>query len=174
MDDENDIAWKRGVNEVIHISSLHKIEVFAPSTNAKDEGLKSSKNSSFKHAFDFDAVFGVNASQEDLFKEVYHLVLSALDGYKACIFAYGQTGSGKTYTMEGDVSDDRERGIIPRAIDSLFEIIKNNQKYGWIYLIESSFQEIYMEQIRDLLLPENSMKQLNKASEYEPTIVAVK
>ena len=45
---------------------------------------------------------------------------------------------------------------------------------GWVYEIEASFQEIYWEQIRDLLVPENSMKQLNKASEYIPTVVIVK
>ena len=173
MDDQNDLAWKFGVNNIIRIPSLHKIEVSTPLAGSKEEGYKLNKSLA-KHTFDFDAVFGTKATQEDLFKEVYHLVLSALDGYKVWIFAYGQTGSGKTYTMEGNMSDDKDRGIIPRAVESLFTIIETNKRHGWIYEIESSFQEIYMEQIRDLLVPENSMKQLNKASDYEPTIIIVK
>lgn len=30
--------------------------------------------------------------------------------------AYGQTGAGKTFTMTGDTSNYRLRGIIPRTI----------------------------------------------------------
>jgi len=106
-------------------------------------------------SFNFDAVFGHLANQEDLFKEVYHLVMSALDGYKICIFAYGQTGSGKTYTMEGNYQIKKERGIIPRAVESLFMNIEKNKGEGWNYEIEASFQEIYLDQIRDLLSTEN-------------------
>lgn len=54
------------------------------------------------------------------------------------------------------------------------KLSKSNEKVGWIYEILSSFQEIYWEQIRDLIVPENSMKQLNKAWDYEPTIITVK
>ena len=79
---------------------------------------------SLKHSFEFDIVFGSNSTQDDMFKEVYHLVMSALDGYNVCIFAYGQTGSGKTFTMEGNVDVLKERGITPRAVESLFEIIQ--------------------------------------------------
>ena len=40
-------------------------------------------------------------SQEDIFRDTKHLVMSVVDGYNVCIFAYGQTGSGKTFTMIG-------------------------------------------------------------------------
>jgi len=40
-------------------------------------------------------------SQEDVFRDTKHLVMSVVDGYNVCIFAYGQTGSGKTFTMMG-------------------------------------------------------------------------
>ena len=56
-----------------------------------------------------------------MFEDVGDLVQSALDGYNACIFAYGQTGSGKTHTMEGAL-DSEGRGIIPRAVERLFDV----------------------------------------------------
>ena len=55
--------------------------------------------------------------------------MSAIDGYDVCIFAYGQTGSGKTYTMEG-ASTGMNQGIIPRTIDSVFEIIRQKENNG--------------------------------------------
>ena len=44
-----------------------------------------------------------------------------------CIFAYGQTGSGKTYTMEGNYDDEEHKGIIPRSIESLLELIEKRK-----------------------------------------------
>ena len=77
--------------------------------------------------FTFDSVFGTEATQKDIFSEVNDLIISALDGYKVCIFAYGQTGSGKTYTMEGNYDDEEHKGIIPRSIESLLELIEKRK-----------------------------------------------
>ena len=55
-------------------------------------------------------------------------------GYNATVLAYGQTGSGKTYSM-GTEHKDREAngstivlddndGMIPRAVDHIFDRIK--------------------------------------------------
>ena len=52
-------------------------------------------------SWEFDEVFGLDSTQEDVYKDVADLVISVLDGYSVCIFAYGQTGSGKTFTMSG-------------------------------------------------------------------------
>jgi len=49
--------------------------------------------------FHFDAVFGEDSTQAEIFEDTERLVQSAIDGYNVCIFAYGQTGSGKTYTI---------------------------------------------------------------------------
>lgn len=43
--------------------------------------------------WEFDEVFGFNASQAEVFREVSSLVTSTMDGYNVCIFAYGQTVS---------------------------------------------------------------------------------
>jgi len=45
------------------------------------------------------------------------------------LFTYGVTGSGKTYTMTGDANDDCS-GIIPRAVDVLFNSIHNQMLKG--------------------------------------------
>ncbi|OON16210.1 hypothetical protein X801_07979, partial [Opisthorchis viverrini] len=78
--------------------------------------------SSNKRRFQFDHVFHVEATQEQMivpskyvqekstkdefvrshvFGELSDIIASSVDGYNVCIMAYGQTGSGKTYTMEG-------------------------------------------------------------------------
>jgi hypothetical protein len=59
-------------------------------------------------------------------------------GYNATVLAYGQTGSGKTYSM-GTEHKDRETngltvalddndGMIPRAVDLIFDRIKKMGK----------------------------------------------
>lgn len=66
-----------------------------------------------------------------------------------CIFAYGQTGCGKTYTMEGDFTQVKQRGIIPRSVEKIFHELKMNQDLkNELYV---TFQEVYNENIYDLL-----------------------
>lgn len=70
------------------------------------------------------------------------------------ILAYGQTGSGKTYSMGTAYSDavykPYDVGVIPRAINDIFEYIeKNSDKFD--YKVKVSFLELYQEQLYDLL-----------------------
>ena len=104
-------------------------------------------------AFEFDAVFGPDSTQESVFVEVSELVQSALDGYKVCLFCYGQTGSGKTHTMLGSGQDPHSRGIVPRAVEKVIEASQANRIRGWEYEMEASYVEIYNEMVRDLLSP---------------------
>lgn len=101
-----------------------------------------------KHNFAFDKVFAPGSTQEQIFVEISELVQSALDGHKVCIFAYGQTGSGKTFTMLGDANN---RGIIPRAMQQVFESSKQLGKQGWSFTMGASMMEIYNEEYKDLL-----------------------
>lgn len=95
--------------------------------------------------FSFDRVFSPSSQNGEIFEEISQLVQSALDGYNVCIFCYGQTGSGKTYTMS---SLD---GMIPRAVNQIYETAKGLEEKGWTYTMEGSFVEVYNETINDLL-----------------------
>lgn len=88
-----------------------------------------------------------------------------MDGYKVCIFAYGQTGSGKTYTMQGE--ENEKRGIIPRSLEQIFEVKESLEKMSWKFTIEASCVEIYLDQVRDLLInsPNNVVNQ-NKPEKF--------
>lgn len=110
--------------------------------------------------FDFDHVFGPDATQRDVFDEVQHLMQSVLDGYNTCVFAYGQTGSGKTHTLEGSglptanyeaSSVSEGAGLIPRAVQMLFATAEALKDKGWSYDFSGSMLEIYNETINDLL-----------------------
>jgi hypothetical protein len=89
-----------------------------------------------------------------------NLVIDALEGFNGSLFAYGQTGSGKTFSMTGPTTtmqDGNQAGIIPRAIQSLFDQLigfkKQRTSKESIYDVEVRIQflELYGEEIRDLL-----------------------
>ncbi|CAI5526426.1 unnamed protein product, partial [Closterium sp. Naga37s-1] len=78
--------------------------------------------------FKFDKVFSPGTTQTVVFKEIADLVTSALDGYK--------TGSGKTFTMFGDNTDETLRGVIPRSMHQIFQVIREKFTTGWEYTIQ--------------------------------------
>lgn len=98
-----------------------------------------------KNAFAFDRVFGPKSQNQDVFGEISQLVQSALDGYNVCIFCYGQTGSGKTHTMSAN------DGMIPLAVNQIYDTAKSLEEKGWKYTMEGSFVEVYNEVLNDLL-----------------------
>ena len=106
--------------------------------------------------FAFDRVFGGDAGQAEVFEDIAHLVQSALDGYKVCIFAYGQTGSGKTYTMLGDDRRENEnagddaKGLIPRCVERIFAA-RDDGNDASRFDVTATMVEIYNEEIKDLL-----------------------
>ncbi|KAM6227379.1 kinesin-like protein KIF27 isoform 2-T4 [Spheniscus humboldti] len=113
--------------------------------------------------FTFDFVFGKNSTQEEVYTVcIKPLLLSLTEGYNATVFAYGQTGSGKTYTIGGghiaSVAEN-EKGIIPRAIQELFQHISENRNID--FHVKVSYIEVYKEELRDLLELETSVKELH-------------
>ncbi|XP_033964587.1 kinesin-like protein KIF9 isoform X2 [Pseudochaenichthys georgianus] len=62
-----------------------------------------------------------DVSQEEVYTRVCRrVVLGALDGYNGTVLCFGQTGAGKTYTMTGSTESYKQRGIIPRAIQEIY------------------------------------------------------
>ncbi|GMP66311.1 hypothetical protein CsSME_00026718 [Camellia sinensis var. sinensis] len=106
---------------------------------AKDGELTVKSNGAPKKTFKFDAIFGPQSNQVDVFEDTAPFASSVLDGYNVCIFAYGQTGTGKTFTMEGT---NEARGVNFRTLEELFRTI--NERKGQIK---------YEISIRDLLVP---------------------
>jgi hypothetical protein len=67
------------------------------------------------HVFSFDHVWGPDADQERVYKDVGSPILQhALRGFNGSILAYGQTGSGKTFTVRATRASARSRAA-PRA-----------------------------------------------------------
>uniref|UniRef100_A0A1A9UTW3 Kinesin motor domain-containing protein n=1 Tax=Glossina austeni TaxID=7395 RepID=A0A1A9UTW3_GLOAU len=102
-------------------------------------------------SYSFDKVLHSDASQDRVYTVAAEpLVSDLLDGYNGTLFAYGQTSSGKTYSMEGIIGDSVEQGIIPRAVNEIFDRIRS-KGMEFEFLVKVSYYEIYMEKIHDLL-----------------------
>ncbi|KAM3611456.1 uncharacterized protein V6R79_018819 [Siganus canaliculatus] len=100
--------------------------------------------------FQFDKVFGAEASQEELFQDTSRLIQSSIDGYNVCIFSYGQTGSGKTFTMVGD-KDQKNPGIMPRSFNAIFDIIQENST-KFDFKVSTYMLELYNDRLQDLFV----------------------
>lgn len=145
--DEKEVT--RGYGRVVDVFPCRGVvEVRHPRDDPSSDNVK---------VFTFDAVYDWNSSQQDLYEEtVRPLVSSVLDGFNGTIFAYGQTGTGKTYTMEGLKNDHDRRGVIPRSFEHIFNHIGRSENMQ--YLVRASYLEIYQEEIRDLLQPDQSLR----------------
>jgi kinesin family protein C1 len=130
-------------------TDYRQLEVCGASQKSAD-GLKTQQK---RWQFEFDRVFGQEATQADVFEELSQLIQSSLDGYKVSIMSYGQTGSGKTFTMEGPTIDCKNdnAGMIPRAVEQIFDYCTALKSKGWNYSLEAMYVEIYNENIIDLL-----------------------
>ena len=56
--------------------------------------------------------------------------------------------------MGADIDDEEQRGIIPRIVEQMFASILRSPE-NIEYTVRVSYMEIYMEKIRDLLVPQN-------------------
>ncbi|KAK8533137.1 hypothetical protein V6N13_046300 [Hibiscus sabdariffa] len=133
----------------------------------------SKKGKDTHRLFKFNKVFSPAATQEEVFLDTQPLIRSVLDGYNVCIFAYGQTGSGKTYTMSGpNLSSKEDWGVNYRALNDLFQI-SQSRRSSIVYDVGVQMVEIYNEQVRDLLVVDNSQRRLGIWSTTQPNGLAV-
>jgi len=94
-----------------------------------------------------------NSSQEDVFTYCAESIVKSVSlGYNGTVMCYGQTGAGKTFTMNGSTPNYKYRGLIPRAITSIFTEI--GSLYDQEVKVSVSYLEIYNEHIFDLLSDE--------------------
>ncbi|KAE9028997.1 hypothetical protein PF001_g1555 [Phytophthora fragariae] len=114
----------------------------------------------------YDRVFNEKAGQGDVFDYLRDGVQQVAQGFNCTIFAYGQTGTGKTHTMLGNDLEhhldpttlDPETpeccpnwGVIPRAIESLFEELRSISRHGSAGVVHCSYMQIYNNDVYDLL-----------------------
>lgn len=116
---------------------------------------KRNKNS----AFEFDAVFDHNSTQEQVYNvSTAPLLAHALQGYNASVFAYGATGAGKTHTMIGN--SESGPGVMILALKELYQEIEKLHEEEFVKL-SISYLEVYNELIRDLLSDTQSVTDEN-------------
>jgi len=147
------------IKVVARFRPQNAVEAAANSTpivefNSEDTCTVSSLEAS--GTFTYDRVFPTNAKQHEVFDySIRSTVDDVLAGYNGTVFAYGQTGSGKTFTMMGaDIDDAEIKGIIPRIVQQIFQSIRQSDS-SIEFTVKVSYMEIYMEKIRDLLVPQN-------------------
>ncbi|XP_045913222.1 kinesin-like protein KIF9 isoform X3 [Micropterus dolomieu] len=91
-----------------------------------------------------------DVSQEEFYNQVCRrVVLGALDGYNGSVMCFGQTGAGKTYTMTGSTESYKQRGVIPRALQEVFQEVEKRTEHA--FTVHLSYLEIYNETLVDLL-----------------------
>ncbi|KAK9396809.1 kinesin-like KIF18B [Crotalus adamanteus] len=116
------------------------------------ESVSQKKGKNMK--FIFDPVFGEMATQAEVFENTTKEILNGvLSGHNCSVFAYGATGAGKTYTMLGL---EKEPGIMYLTMKELYKKIevKKEEKLCELFI---SYQEVYNEQIYDLLEPKGPL-----------------
>lgn len=119
------------------------------------------------HNYTFDHCYYTDSTQAQVYKDLGEpMLLKALDGFNGTLFAYGQTGSGKSFSMMGSYVDGDEvnKGIIPRLNVDLWAKCQDNlgalndTNNNTKILVSVSFLEIYNENIKDLLNPNDKIQ----------------
>jgi hypothetical protein len=130
------------------------LSVLAPAGQRLDGGSAVQQSTKWT----FDRVFSPQSDQASVFKELDDTIIGALDfSSNVSVFAYGATGSGKTHTMLGpslspsstgtEILLGEHAGMIPRAIQRLFDYAEKANNRGWNYSFKASLLEIYNDEI---------------------------
>lgn len=156
---------------VIHVLD-DRVLIFDPPGERiqKQTFLKMGQQRAKNLHFGFDKVLSPSSTQEDVFDVVKESVFAEkgglLDGFNCTVFAYGATGSGKTFSMAGNPENP---GLMSRAVQYIFTALEQQGRKAKLKL---SYLEIYNEQIRDLLAPnDDNSKELKIVEDPENGIV---
>lgn len=104
-----------------------------------------SLNANSGKVFTLDQVYGANADQELIYRNIARpLLRDFMAGMNVTILAYGLTGSGKTYTMLGELVGEHA-GIVPRVLQEIFQVAKDD------ICVKLSCVELYKEELHDLI-----------------------
>ena len=110
------------------------------------------------HKFTFDRVFPDSTRQRTFYRKCCKpLVMALCQGVNGCIITYGETKTGKTYTLEGPLlsEDPSDQGVIPLAVEDIFEYTHSNSTGGRNFSVRASYLVIENDSISDLLRPGN-------------------
>ncbi|XP_017842913.1 kinesin-like protein KIF18A [Drosophila busckii] len=114
-----------------------------------------SKRTNKKLSMEFDRVYDIDRTNEDMFNEcTAPLVDAVLDGYNCSVFVYGATGAGKTFTMLGNEGCP---GLTFLTMRYLFQKVQEQQETRK-FDVGVSYLEVYNEQVRNLLTKSNPLK----------------
>ncbi|KAJ2958577.1 hypothetical protein NQZ79_g5845 [Umbelopsis isabellina] len=92
--------------------------------------------------FAFDKVFGMETEQQEIFE---YSIKSIVDGED-----WGNNGFTYGFGWGSDIDDERNKGIIPRIVEQIFQSILMAPA-NMEFTVKVSYMEIYMEKVRDLL-----------------------
>ncbi|NXE82518.1 KI18B protein, partial [Cochlearius cochlearius] len=148
---------ERAAHPVLHVVDQH-ILVFDPEEPSGPPSsvlpTRGPRHPGKDLKFVFDRVFGEGATQEEVFQHTTRDMLdSVLNGYNCSVFAYGATGAGKTYTMLGS---EKSPGIMYLTMVELYKRIEARREEKSCEVLVS-YQEVYNEQIHDLLEPKGPL-----------------
>ncbi|EOD06671.1 hypothetical protein EMIHUDRAFT_249760, partial [Emiliania huxleyi CCMP1516] len=145
---DSDSPKEQSVRVVVRVRPMNEKENKAntlPVTLIRGVGQRQ-----IRQVYHFDSVYTSYSTQCEVFETVRPLVHEVMQGFEATVFAYGQTGTGKTHTMEGEIVCEEKKGIIPRAVEAIFESLGEKGKYV-SSAVSASYLEIYNEELSDLL-----------------------
>jgi len=94
-----------------------------------EQDLKYFSSSVLSKSFTFhlDSVFNETHKQEKFYSSsIRPVVKSFIEGENASIILFGPTEGGKTHTLKGKTGIDR--GILPRAVEDIFNIVRNSEE----------------------------------------------
>eukprot|EP00099_Drosophila_melanogaster_P012676 NP_001286999.1 Kinesin-like protein at 67A, isoform C [Drosophila melanogaster] len=108
-----------------------------------------------KLTMEFDRVFDIDNSNQDLFEEcTAPLVDAVLNGYNCSVFVYGATGAGKTFTMLGS---EAHPGLTYLTMQDLFDKIQAQSDVRK-FDVGVSYLEVYNEHVMNLLTKSGPLK----------------